>query len=167
LPQLYRHFLAYQNHLDRVAADLEAQGKDGSEFRNHFQRKLGFSDVQFTIVREAGLRLGSEIEEQDNKARALITAIRGSSPVAIKSVKDLPQVPKELTDLQQHRDVLIEREVTSLKTALGAAASAQLEALMLRDFAPGVVVRTIDPRSSQQPTRVGVPLPHFEPEVQR
>src|SRR5258706_11930780 len=46
LPLLYRQFLAYQSHLDRVGAALEKQGKNGSDFKDHFQQKLGFSDAE-------------------------------------------------------------------------------------------------------------------------
>src|SRR6266478_3630227 len=41
LSHLYWHFLLYQNHLDRAAADHEQQGKDGRWLSNHFQKQLG------------------------------------------------------------------------------------------------------------------------------
>lgn len=46
LPVLYRHFLAYQNHLDRTASDAQLRGQDSNAtaIRNYHQNELGFTD---------------------------------------------------------------------------------------------------------------------------
>ncbi len=119
LPLLYRQFLAYQNHLDRVGAALDKQGKNGSDFRDHFQQKLGFTDAQFASIRETGLRLESELREEDAKAKNVIDAARAQYPKVFGRRTDAPPPPPELTGLQKERDGIIEQEIAGLNTALG------------------------------------------------
>src|SRR5215470_928225 len=49
LSHLYMHFLLYQNHLDRAAATREAKGEDGSQLRDHLQKRLGFNAAEFGV----------------------------------------------------------------------------------------------------------------------
>ena len=150
LPLLYRHFLAYQNHLDRAAAALNQQGKNGDELRNHFQQKLGFSDDQFSAVRQTALRLETELKEQDAKAKTIVDATRAKFPHTIQTPADLPPVPPELLQLQQERDSLIEKEVASLKAILGASAVNKLDTFLQHDFAPTVTVQSVGPPRSRR-----------------
>src|SRR5882762_10047602 len=111
LPHIYMHFLLYQNHLDRAAAAHEAEGKDGSWLRDHFQQKLGFTPSQFANVRATGLRLESKLKELDSDAKAIAQtehAARLQNPNA-------PRVPNpQLQDLMKQREELIQREIDSL-----------------------------------------------------
>lgn len=163
LPLLYRHFLAYQNHLDRVGVALDKQGKDGSEFRDYFQRKLGFTDTEFAPIRETALRLESELNDQDAKAKAVIDSVRAQHPQIISKPTDLPPVPQELAQLQQERDGIISREIAQLDSTLGAQHAAKLQALIQNEFAPHVqMVHTPPPGLPGPRTK---PLPPFPPEV--
>jgi|SRR5579859_7264673 len=153
---LYRHFLAYQSHLDRAAAAAAEQGKNASDLRNHFQQRLGFSDSQFAFVRAAAVKMDADLAPIDAKARAIIDAVHKQHPGPLKSRADLPPVPPELEQLQQQRDQLIKNEVTALKTALGPKDAAKLDALLQNDFAPNVTVQTI-PVSPRDPGRSKAP----------
>jgi hypothetical protein len=160
LPILYRHFLAYQTHLDRVAAALEKQGKDGNDFRNHFQKKLNFTDEQFALIRASGLRLEAALQKEDAKAKVLIDATRAKFPrSAMGQPVVLPPVPPQLLALQKERDQLIGTEVTNLKSELGSTAAAHLDSLLENDFAPTVTSKPVSLPRAHDP--VGHPAPPF------
>ncbi len=164
LPLLYRHFLAYQNHLDRAGTALDKQGKNGAGLHNHFQQKLGFSDDQFGAVRQTALRLEAELQQQDVKAKAVIEATRAKFPRTVESPADLPPVPPELVQLQQERDSLIGKEVSGLKAALGSSAAAELDTFLQHDFAPTVTVQSVGASRLHDP--VQYPVSGFPPETQ-
>ena len=113
LPVLYRHFFAYQTHLDEVAAALQEQGKDGSEFRDHFQRLLGFTNAEYAPVRASAQHLVARLREHDAKIKSVIDASRARTPRTIRSAADLPPVPQELKDLQTERENIIQHEITT------------------------------------------------------
>jgi hypothetical protein len=166
LPLLYRHFLAYQNHLDRAAAALDKEGKNGEGLRSHFQKKLDFTDAQFANVRDAGLRLESELQKIDAQAKAIIDKTRAAFPNATMSQPEtLPLVPPELTKLQDERNALIEREVSDLKYQLGAEASAKLDSFLQKEFSQTVTARSVQLPRAHDPA--ANPVPPFAQEVSR
>jgi hypothetical protein len=138
LPMLYRHFLAYQSHLDEVGAQLDLEGKDGSEFRDHYQQKLGFTSEDFAPVRSAAFRLNATLKDEDAKIKAAVQAARAQHPRKLASPFDLPPVPEELKQMQKEKDAMIQREVDQLNTELGPERAAKLQALIQNDFAPNV-----------------------------
>jgi hypothetical protein len=148
---LYRHYMAYQNHLDRAAAVLDKAGKNGDALRTHFQKKLGFTDTQFQLVRDSALRLEAALKDQDAKAKALIDATRAKVPSVINGPADLPPVPPELIDMQKQRDALIDKEIDALKKSLGPSDAAKLDTFLQYDFAPSVTVQSIGPPRPQDP----------------
>ena len=164
LPLLYRHFFAYQNHLDRAASTLDKQGKNGAGLRDHFQKKLEFTDEQFALVRDTALRLESELQKVDAKAKAIIDSTRAAFPHATMSQPEtLPPVPPELTKLQEERNALIEHETTSLKDQLGAEASAKLDSFLQKEFSQTVTTHGVQlPRPHDPASK---PVPPFSQEV--
>ncbi|WP_213807907.1 hypothetical protein [Granulicella sp. dw_53] len=168
LPILYRHFLAYQIHLDRAADALEKRGKNGNDFRNHFQKKLDLTGDEIALVRASGLRLEIALGKKDAEAKALIDATRAQFPK--QSAKtgqpiELPPVPPQLLVLQKERDQLIEAEVKDLKTKLGSTAAARLDKFLQTDFAPAVTTQSIVLPRTHDP--VAQPVPPFRQEVVR
>lgn len=163
LDTLYRAFFMYQAHLDRVADAEDAQGKDGSGFRNHFQKELGFSDGEFAAVRASAQRLSAKLAAQDAKAKAIVDAYRAKYPRQIQSPSDLPPVPPELLQLQKERDAMIAQEVDALRASLGAQKAARMDAFLQNQFARSVTVQHVGPPPSHDPARN--PLPPFPPEV--
>jgi hypothetical protein len=154
--------LAYQNHLDRVGASLDKQGKNGSDFKDHFQRKLGFSDTEFGLVRTTAARLETRLGEQDAKAKAIIDAIHSQVPRQLRTPADLPPFPPVLAQMQKERDAIISEEVDKLRASLGAARAAKLDVLIENDFAQNIKIDNIGPPSPHDPSN---PLPSFKPEV--
>lgn len=165
LPILYREFLAYQNHLDAAAAALQAQGKDGSWLRNHFQDKLGFNDQQFASVRQTAVQLAAELKAQDAKAKAIIDQIHAQYPHTITDPSQLPPVPPELIALQKGRDAIVAREIANLKTALGKTAASKLDSFLEHNFAPTVTVTSIGPPRPHDPAQH--PIAPFTQETQQ
>jgi len=157
---LYEQFVRYQNHLDRVAANAVLQGKDGSDFRNHFQQKVGFTDAQFALVRTAAQQLETDLNAQDAKARVVINAFRqahqGATPPAT-----VPPPPAELAQLQAQRDQMVNDEIAILKTALGSTAAAKLDDVIQKEMGPNVKYQSIavpnhDPAHNPVPPFTGV-----------
>ena len=160
LPIVYRHFLAYQAHLDHVADALEKQGKDGSDFRNHFQKKLDFTDEEFALVRASGLRLETALQKEDAQAQTLIKATRAKFPQsAMGQPVALPSVPPELLAMQKERDQLIDTEVKNLRSQLGPPAAARLDSFLENDFASTLTSQPVDLPRAHDP--VGHPAPSF------
>jgi cysteinyl-tRNA synthetase len=161
---LYRHFLAYQGHLDEVGASLDREGKDGSQFRDHYQQKLGFTNEAFAPVRSAALRLNSALNNEDAKIKAAIDAFRAQHPRKLASPFDLPRVPEELKQLQKEKDTIIQNEVDQLNGELGPERAAKLQALIQNDFAPNVHVYSTHNIPHHDPSKN--PLPQFPQGVQ-
>jgi hypothetical protein len=147
LPHLYWHFLLYQNHLDRVAATREQQGKNGKWLRDHFQKRLAFTDTQFAAVRAAAQRLEAQLKDIRAKAMPIIQADRqlaglgmptGSPPVPTGGVRDPNRARPgraQLQELQLQHEAAITNEMNRLKQDLGPEASAKLENFLQNDLA--------------------------------
>lgn len=159
LPILYRHFLAYQNHLDSVGIALNKKGEDGAEFRDHFQRLLGFSDSDFAAVRTTAVRLEAKLKEHDAKIKAVIDTARARSPRIVRRAADLPPVPPELKQLQKERETIVEDEITQLNAALGPTRAAKLQSVIENDFAPNVRVQSVHPLQPQDLLKHPLPPP--------
>jgi hypothetical protein len=159
LATLYRHFLAYQLHLDRAADSVEKRGKNGNDFRNHFQKKLNFTDEEFAQIRASSLRLESALQKKDAEAKAVIDATRSNFPkqsIVGQSI-ELPPVPPKLLALQKERDKLIENEVQDLKTKLGPKAAARMDEFLEADFAPSVTAQSVALPRLHDPAQHPVP----------
>lgn len=145
LRTLYRHFLGFQNYMDRVAATHEKQGKDGSGFRSYNQKQLGFTDAQFAAVRQAALRLESELEAHNAKAKPIIDAVRAQRLSAPISAAGPPAVPLQVISLQKERNSLIDGVMARLKADLGPEGAAKLDTYLQRVFATNVKVQKLPP----------------------
>jgi hypothetical protein len=144
LPHAYWHFFIYQNHLDVLAAQREQQGQDGSPIRNYFQRKLGFTDAQFGLVRSTAQRLQTEALAVDAQAKAFIDADRAVNP--LPSTPQMSRtVPPELQAMQQQREDLIQSEISDLKQALGPELAARLENFMKNRVAASATASALHP----------------------
>jgi len=154
---LYRHFLAYQSHLDEVGAKLDREGKDGSQFRDHYQQKLGFTNEDFAPLRSAALRLNATLKDEDAKIKGVIDAARAQHPRNLASPFDLPPVPEELKQLQKERDRIIQQEMDRLNSELGPEHAAKLQTLIQNDFAPNVHAYSTHDIPHHDPSKNPVP----------
>jgi hypothetical protein len=140
LAHLYGHFLVYQNQLDTKAAELEAQGKDGSWLHNHLQQSLGLSDVEFAQIRQSSVRLADKVKALDTQATAIRAA--GVSPVGRERLKDLTT----------QREAAINAEITHLKQTLPPDKIVLFEAFITQFFSPKPII-------IQRSSTTGKPIP--------
>jgi hypothetical protein len=134
VPHLYWLFLMYQNHLDRAAAVRQQSGKDSAWLRDHFQRRLGFTDTQFGVVRASALRLEVDLKTINLQAR-LIT----QSDMVWRRQQGVDQkVPGpghvQIQQLQKESEGKIENEIDRLNRELGPEPSAKLEAFITKEW---------------------------------
>lgn len=121
---LYMHFLLHQNRLDKLAAERDAKGMDGSIWRNHLQQKVGFTDAEMAVVRATGLRLESELKEIGTNAVAIARANRVARA---QNPQNAPPMPDpRLQQLTKEREDTIEREMGNLNRDLGPVTAAKL-----------------------------------------
>lgn len=168
LNHLYWHFLLLQNHLDRVAAAQEQHGQDGSAVRNYYKQRLGFTDSQFAVVRNAGLQLEPELKAIAAEVKTVIDTDRARHPRVLASPRDLPPVPPELGVLQQKHEAAIESAVHKLKVALGTEGATKLETFLTREFVHNVTAHSVElPHPHNDPSRHTVPAFPQQPEAQQ
>lgn len=165
MSHLYWHFLLHQQHLDKTAASREQQGKDGSWLRTYYQQRLGFSDSQFSNVREAAVQLKSDLKQIDDEVQAIIRVDRARHSRVLLSTNDLPSVPPRLMELRDQREAVIQRDMDNLRGALGPKLAAKLDAFLENDFAPNVKIQYVGPPRQHDPSKEAVPP--FPTEVQR
>lgn len=119
---LYWYFLLFQNHIDTRAAELDAQGKNGTVVRNHLQRSLGWSDADFTPIHDASVRLAAKAKDLHAKNQAIIAAGKSSSS------------PNRLRALASQRDAALNAEVSYLRSTLPPDKVVAFEAFLARLF---------------------------------
>lgn len=78
----YWWFLSYQHHLDVVAAQFEASGKDASNLRNALQKQLRFSDADYEPVRASSERLAAEVQSLYTEVKSDPSQMAGLSGVS-------------------------------------------------------------------------------------
>jgi hypothetical protein len=153
LARLYWHFLTYQTFLDRKAAELDQHGGNGDELRDRFRRKLDFTSSQFATVRQAALKLETDLKQKDAQAKVIIDSFHAKYPPG--RVQTLPPPPPELAQLQREREELIDQDVADLKAQLGQEAATRMDTFLLNDFAPSVKFHAVHipaPSNSQANT---------------
>lgn len=143
LPQLYRQFLLFQNHLDTRASELEAQGKDGTPLRKLLQNKIGFSDADFAPIRASSQRLGSEWKDFNQQAMGIRRATPG------------PERDEKWRALIKRRDDSTQREVQYLGGVMTPQKRTAMENFLRQFFAPKKLsIQIPSPTVSTQPDAV-------------
>ena len=157
---LYRHFFAHMMQLDSKADQLDKAGEVGMSFRKYYQKRLGFTDGQFSKVREAAAGTEAQVEQIDSQARDLIMQFRKELAVAPSGGSALPAPPAELKELQIRRDNLVAPEVRQLKKLLGPEASSRLDDAVVSAFGRGVKIQSLN--SLRKSSRPDLTLPSFD-----
>lgn len=144
LPVLYRSFLAYQLHLDQKADALKQQGRNGEDFRTHYQLRLGFSDQEFAVIRASATHLDQVLKAKDAEIHDTIKAAREalSKGPYLKGTA-IPGPPPKLKTLFTERQTLITSEIETLHKKLTPTDTTKLENFLQKDFAPSVTVGTL------------------------
>jgi hypothetical protein len=150
LNHVYWHFFMYQEHLEKVAAEHEKQGKDGSWLRDHFQKSLGFDYREFNIVRATALFVSQEIAKLNQREQKIIESDR-----AAMKANSLPQgVPPPgipmLKLITLDRETLLNTQIEQMDRALGPE-----KAQVLRSYLMQTVQNGPKPSTSPAPAQVG------------
>jgi hypothetical protein len=136
LEHQYWHLLRWQNHLDKVAAEHEKQGKDGTWLRNYIQKKLNFTDEEFAPIRESAQRLEPKTDEIQAKSEAVMKADRTLRAKAQLARTDASPGLPQLQALSQGRESAIAEEIETLNRDLGPANAAKFKSFVEQQYAP-------------------------------
>ena len=140
LPNLYRHFFAYQLHLDRKADELEKQGKNAQEFRTRYQKRIGLSDASYAALRTSARSLESKLAAKDAEAVKIIQAERQANAARVAAGGALPPVPDTLIQKQKERDGIINDEVTNFRSQLTSDERTRMDKFLNEDFSKAATV---------------------------
>jgi len=152
MPVLYRHFLAYQLHLDRRADELKKAGRNGEDFRTHYQKKIGLSDTAYTTLRASALRLEAKLAAKDAEAAKVIQAERQANAGRVGlGFGGPPPLPETLKQMQKDRDDMINAEVTNLRSQLTPSETTRLDWFLTEEFSKSVTSQTVLPLHESHP----------------
>jgi hypothetical protein len=136
LEHQYWHLLRWQNHLDKVAAEHEKQGKDGTWLRNYIQKKLNFTDEEFAPIRESAQHLEPKTDAIQAKSEVVMKAdraLRAKGQLARTNAS--PGLP-QLRALSQERESAIAEEIETLNRDLGPVNAAKFKSFVELQYAP-------------------------------
>jgi hypothetical protein len=152
LPVLYRHFLAYQLHLDRRADELKKAGRNGEDFRTHYQKEIGLSNDAYAKVRTSALLLEKKLAAKDAEAAKVIQADRQANASRVGlGFGGPPPLPAALTQLQKDRDGIINDEVRNLRNELMPSETARFDRFLTEEFSKSVTSQAVLPPHVSQP----------------
>ncbi len=152
LPVLYRYFLAYQLHLDRRADELKKAGRNGEDFRTHYQKEIGLSNDAYAKVRTSALLLEKKLAAKDAEAAKVIQVDRQANAGRVGlGLGGPPPLPAALTQLQKDRDGIINDEVRNLRNELMPSETARFDRFLTEEFSKSVTSQAVLPPHVSQP----------------
>lgn len=99
--QLFHHYAALQ----KKAAELESQGKNGATVRHYYKRQAKLSDKLDRELERIAAKTDKEVERLDKRAKEVIDNYRAQFPNGeMKKGETLPPAPPELQTLQEERN---------------------------------------------------------------
>jgi hypothetical protein len=132
---LYWHFLAYQHHLDEVAAIRDLQGKNGDVARTKLQSELGFSTADYAVIHTSATRLTTHLKNIDVKTKTLLASAKSSGSGSSSSVHE------QLKALSAERESTIQAEIDTINQSLTTEQRAALKAYILKIFSSSKAVQ--------------------------
>jgi len=151
---IYRHFLGWVNALDKQAT--AAGLTDSVRFAQPFAH-AGFTGSDLDFLKKEAKALDTDLQKQDVKANAIITAFRDRAKRASQANQALPAAPAEIHELQAERTALIVQHMVNLQTHLAPEKRAQLDSYMKREFAPHISLKPLAHPSSGAITPTSTP----------
>ncbi len=137
LNHVYWHFFMYQEHLEKVSAERDKQGKDSSWLRDHFQTSLGFSYRDFNIVRATALYVSQEIMRLNQREKVIIDTDRA----AMKANPLPPGVPPpgiaQLKLITLDRENMLNTQIDQMNRALGPVNAEKLKSYLMQSVQNG------------------------------
>ncbi|HZI58596.1 MAG TPA: hypothetical protein VFF39_17580 [Verrucomicrobiae bacterium] len=132
----YRFFFLHVANLDKVAAQEEANGKEGEKWRTHDQRVARLSEEEGKIVRQEAHDCNQEVSDMDAKIQAEASVFRTQYPTGRD--RDI-LLPPELEYRWQQRIQIINSHIDQLRLMLGEDSFQKLDSYVHRDFEPVVM----------------------------
>ena len=125
---VYRQFFRHLVALNQRASEMENQGKNGKNLREHYKVKIGLKDREARLLDEIAFESEREVEKIDKKAQKIIEAARNRFPNGlVPASEQLPPPPPELKSLQRKRDMIVLRGRHRLATELGSYEFQQID----------------------------------------
>jgi hypothetical protein len=136
IPHLYWHFLAYQQHLDEVAATREKQGKNGQSPRDSLQNELGFSSLDYAQIHTSAIRLTNELSDINAKGKAIVASTRSAQSAGFLSDSAASADQQQMIALIAERDADIDQEIAAINLSLSTEQQKTLQEYLVRKFSP-------------------------------
>lgn len=111
---LFRQLDAFEEK----AREAESKGKDGSRYRNLYQRLANLTYEQNTLLISIATVCSDEIEAKDEEIRQLARRLHEQNPPNLKP-GEIPPTPPELVELKKQHDEIILQCREKLKTGFG------------------------------------------------
>jgi hypothetical protein len=132
---IYLLYFRHLANLDQVAAQREAEGKEGRGWRSHEQRAAGLSEEEGNILKQVAYDCIQAVTEADRKIQNVITNFHAQHP---RGEYNRVPPPPELPQLEKEKTQIINAHIEQLKSLLGEDAFNKLAAHLNRDFKTSV-----------------------------
>jgi hypothetical protein len=120
---VYQFFFQNLAHFDAMAAELEAEGKDGSRWRTHVQRLAGLTVTEGQILKEVAFDCNKQTEANDKRIGGMIKVLRQQYPLS-----QYLKIPSpELDQLWEKRTQIINDHIVELQVLLGQTSFQKLD----------------------------------------
>jgi len=134
---MFRHIV----HLQTVAASLGAAGQPEkqNDLLSYYQRKAALTAVEDSLLKQMARECADQVQQNDNKAKALIQSIRSRFPGGkLPDRASLPAIPSELLAMQQERNKIIDDHIAKLQSVFGDSEFHRLDRFVKMHIAPQV-----------------------------
>jgi hypothetical protein len=138
----YRIFFQHLENLDKAAAQLDTQGKDGSGFRNYEQNKAKLTDAEGQAMKQVAFDCNRAVADVLAKRKVIIDGLRAQYPhtplYKLPSLYNVP-LPAELDQFNLQEKQIVLDHLAQLKSALGDASFQKLDAWVRQRVHPRVI----------------------------
>lgn len=132
---IYLIYFRHLANLDQVAAQREAEGKEGGGWRSHEQRAAGLNEDEGKVLKQVAYDCIQAVTEVDKKIQNVIANFHAQRPQG-EYLRVPP--PQELTQLEEEKTQIINAHIEQLESRLGEDAFKKLTAHVSNNFKPSV-----------------------------
>lgn len=136
---VYRHLFKHMEYLENKAKQREQAGADAAPFRNYYKMIARLSDGEDHVLKQIAASTNAAVDAQDQKAKALIDAIRARySDGKLAAGEKLPEPPKELAAMQTVRNQILQKAIDQVHVAFGDKRFQEFDAFVETKVSPKV-----------------------------
>ena len=114
-------------HLREKTKELQAEGRVGQKPYFILKKEAGLSEEQSTALEAIALACWQRVEQQDDKAKAIIAAFRSRFPEGRVPADGPPPPPPELKTMWDERNAIILRARDQLRATFGEGEFARFD----------------------------------------